>query len=183
MKQRILTLIASLPPVAFIIAVAVNLLTPRRSGWEDYPGLWYSMNLLVIALIGIPWFIHVFRTHWLPLITIISVVALIVVLTSSDWVVGTHYNYMGDQSYETYYPLRSPIWNPPTPGDCAVDARSWRDFFGGGGGGGPTEDPVLRLNLSGMASRLFAFTAIPYFILLLLSRHTACLNLGSTETP
>ena len=58
-----------------------------------------------------------------------------------------------------------------------------RGYEGGGGGGGPTEDPVLRPNLSFMALRLFAFTAIPYFILRLIIRRNAFLSLERTRTP
>jgi hypothetical protein len=109
---------------------------------------------------------------------------------SADWVVGTPYTWMGEESYATYHPPRSPVWSPPNPVACAADAEFgraggniWRDFFGGGGGGGPTEEPVLRLDLSFMAIRLFAFTAIPYFILRLISRHSDCFSLERTGTP
>ena len=190
MQRRTSISIASVFPVIFIISLAVDALSPNRAGWADWPSLWFSIYLVVVAFMGLSWFIHVLRTRWLPLLSIISFVAFIVVVISADWVVGTPYNWMGEESYATYHPPRSPIWSPPNPVACAADAEFgraggniWRDFFGGGGGGGPTEEPVLRLNLSFMALRLFAFTAIPYFILRLISRHTACLSLGRTRTP
>lgn len=183
MQRRTLISIASLFPFVFIIAFAVDAISSNRAGWAGWPSLWFSIYLLVIAFVGISWFIHVLKTAWLPLLSIISFIAFIVVFISADWVVGTPYNWMGEESYETYFPPRSPIWSPPKPEACAAEAQSWRDFFGGGGGGGPTEDPVLRLNLSLMALRLFAFTAIPYFIFLLLNRLTACFNFGRTKTP
>jgi hypothetical protein len=190
LQRRTTISIASVFPVIFIISMAVDALSPNRAGWAGWPDLWFSIYLVVVAFMGLSWFIHVLRTRWLPLLSIISFVAFIVVVMSADWVVGTPCNWMGEESYATYRPSRSPIWSPPNPVACAADAEIgraggniWRDFFSAGGGGGPTEEPVLRLNLSLMALRFFAFTAIPYFILRLISYLTACLSLGRTRTP
>lgn len=190
MQRRTSISIASVFPVMFIISLAVDALSPNRAGFSGWSGLWFSTYLVLVAFMGIAWFIHVLRTRWLPLLSIISFFAFIVVVISADWVVGTPYNWMGEESYATYHPPRSPIWSPPNPVACAADAESgggggntWRDFFGGGGGGGPTEEPVLRPNLSFMALRLFAFTAIPYFILRLIIRRNAFLSLERSRTP